>query len=504
MSNEANLLEPIDCELVIGVVGALGTQFQEVIRRLEIELKLAGYDVDVVKVSRDVIAEIIEIASTDRDFDRYSTYMKAGNDARRNSKRWTEKGLVNGNNGILAMGVAARIFAKSITDQQDRQPRFKRVVIVDSLKRREEVETLRCIYGDGFVLLGIHENEECRVRNLSSQGRMTPEQAIDLIARDYAELSDPFGQRVNETFHLADFFVEILDGRNDLECNIRRLVEIWFGHPNRTPTFDEYAMYMAHSAALRSADLSRQVGAVLTRGKQILSTGANECPEAHGGLYWASPTFDANCMNDAEGGRDYRRGIDSNRQAQLEMIDLIVRKFFSDPSSPEAIEMRGTLDSSPIKDITEYGRVVHAEMEALLACGRLGVSTQGSTLYCTTFPCHNCAKHIIAAGVTRVVYVEPYPKSRALAHHTDAISEKDSDKHVKFEPFTGVGPRRYYDLFSIQGNASFPIQRKDSKTGKALTWRLQESRLRIQMRAFTYLDAETQAARLFDEWIPKE
>lgn len=108
---------------------------------------------------------------------------------------------------------------------------------------------------------------------------------------------------------------------NQFQEVIRRLVEIWFGHPNRTPTFDEYAIYMAHSAALRSADLSRQVGAVLTRGKQILSTGANECPEAHGGLYWTSQTFDPLCNNDAEAGRDYRRGIDSNRQAQLEMID---------------------------------------------------------------------------------------------------------------------------------------------------------------------------------------
>ncbi|MDN3612645.1 hypothetical protein QWZ16_23945 [Vibrio ostreicida] len=26
------------------------------------------------------------------------------------------------------------------------------------------------------------------------------------------------------------------------------------------------------------------------------------------------------------------------------------------------------------------------------------------------FPCHNCAKHIVASGIKRVVYVEPYPK----------------------------------------------------------------------------------------------
>jgi deoxycytidylate deaminase len=451
-----------------------------------------------------VISQIVEVAHHANDFERYSAYMHAGNEARRRSSLWTTDGLVAGNNAILAMGIAAKIFEKSLDAQLSREPKFKRVVIVDSLKRKEEVEALRSIYGDGFLLLGIHESEDQRIRNLSNQNRMTKDEAKKLISRDHEELDDPFGQRVNETFHLADFFVEIRDGRTDLECNIRRLVEIWFGHPYRTPTFDEYAMYMAHSAALRSADLSRQVGAVLTREDQILSTGANECPKAQGGLYWADREFDSECMNDVEGGRDYRRGIDSNRAAQLEIIEDIVSKFYKNGQSIEAIEMRRKLNTSRIKDITEYGRVVHAEMEALLACGRLGVSTQGSTLYCTTFPCHNCAKHIIAAGVTRVVYVEPYPKSRAFAHHTDAISEKDSDKQVKFEPFTGVGPRRYYDLFSIQGNASFPIKRKDSETGKALHWRLQESRLRIQMRAFTYLDAETQAARLFEEWIPKE
>ncbi len=54
--------------------------------------------------------------------------------------------------------------------------------IQDKLHRRfvetqEEVEGLRTIYGDGFVLLGIHENEEDRIRNLSSQSRMTRENA---------------------------------------------------------------------------------------------------------------------------------------------------------------------------------------------------------------------------------------------------------------------------------------------------------------------------------------
>ncbi|MCZ5321339.1 hypothetical protein O5699_00900 [Escherichia coli] len=60
-----------------------------------------------------------------------------------------------------------------------------------------------------------------------------------------------------------------------------------FGNPFITPTFDEYAMYMAFSSALRSADLSRQVGAVLAKNYAIMSTGANDVPKSGGGLYLA-------------------------------------------------------------------------------------------------------------------------------------------------------------------------------------------------------------------------
>ena len=98
-------------------------------------------------------------------------------------------------------------------------------------------------------------------------------------------------------------------------------------------------------------------------------------------------------------------------------------KKFSDDSNPSELLKEGkeVLKDTGILDITEYGRAVHAEMEALLSCGRSGVSTRQCTLYTTTFPCHNCAKHIVASGISRVVFVEPYPKSLANDLHSDAI-----------------------------------------------------------------------------------
>jgi hypothetical protein len=120
-------------------------------------------------------------------------------------------------------------------------------------------------------------------------------------------------------------------------------------------------------------------------------------------------------------------------------------------------------------DITEFGRAVHAEMEAILSSARSGANPRGGTLYCTTFPCHNCAKHIVAAGLERVVYVEPYPKSQARVLHPDSIAfDTYETGKVVFQPFVGIGPRRYFDLFSMTLGSGYDVIRKDG--GIRLDW----------------------------------
>jgi cytidine deaminase len=163
-------------------------------------------------------------------------------------------------------------------------------------------------------------------------------------------------------------------------------------------------------------------------------------------------------------------------------------------------------EESPIKDLTEYGRVVHAEMDALTSCARNHLSTLGATLYCTTFPCHNCAKHIIAAGISRVVYIEPYEKSKALEFHDDAVlfDQKQIEEKVIFEPFFGIGPRLYFDLFSMKLSSGYSIKRKDKDTGKIVEWEHAKSRVRLRMLPLTYLELEIQAAKLFNECIRHE
>src|SRR5690606_14932011 len=108
----------------------------------------------------------------------------------------------------------------------------------------------------------------------------------------------------------------------------------------------------------------------------------------------------------------------------------------------------GALYGAAITDLTEYGRVVHAEMCAICDAARLGRSIKGATLYCTTFPCHNCTKHVLAAGLSKVVYMEPYPKSKAKELHENEIEiEQESADRVAFLPFLGISPYRYRDIF---------------------------------------------------------
>lgn len=53
-------------------------------------------------------------------------------------------------------------------------------------------------------------------------------------------------------------------------------------------------------------------------------------------------------------------------------------------------------------------RTIHAEMNALLQCARFGTSTAGAVLYVTDFPCLQCTKSLLQAGITEINYLRNY------------------------------------------------------------------------------------------------
>ncbi|MFH4470103.1 anti-phage dCTP deaminase [Vibrio diabolicus] len=474
-------------ELVIGIVSAVGTEYKRVTEPLIDRLKGFGYSVQEIRVSG-----CLPSFSGADEYERIKHYMQAGDALRENSE----------NNAILAAGVAKNISSSRSASST------KRAFIVNSLKHPREVEFLRKIYGDGFYLVGIHADEKRRHQHLTDDKGMTQAQANELIRIDEDESFD-HGQKTRDTYHLADFFLNLGSNNDQVKNRLQRFLELIFSHPYKNPTFDEFAMFMAFNSSVRSGDLSRQVGAVISREKQIIATGANDVPKSGGGLYWAEVDETTGKVEDDLDGKDYTRDGDSNKQAQAEIIQEITKNLLDKGlvDGQNEVELHKVLKESKISDLTEFGRVVHAEMDALLSCNRAGIPTTGSTLYCTTFPCHNCAKHIIASGINRVVYVEPYPKSRALDFHSESIQLKselekapdEASELVSFEPFIGVGPRRFLDLFSMSLGGGSKLRRKDKK-GNTLDWDKSNAPIRTPLIEKSYLDIERAAVEMWNEY----
>lgn len=290
-------------------------------------------------------------------------------------------------------------------------------------------------------------------------------QAIALMAKDYQESDRTHGQQIRETFPLGDVFVDGVN-RKSCEAMIKRFVNLIFGDNSLTPGRLEYGMYLAKSAALRSGDLSRQVGAAVFRESgEIATLGCNEVPKYGGGSYWSDGPDDK---------RDFALGEDPNERIKREILHDTLETLFERKKLAEQIDSIAAvrnimaddaLRKSKIMDLLEFGRVIHAEMSAITDAARLGISLKNGKLFCTTFPCHICAKHIVASGMDTVVFLEPYPKSYARELHSDSIEIEGAEEaaKVKFIPFLGISPLRYRDFFE-KG------RRKDKDTGKIIRW----------------------------------
>jgi deoxycytidylate deaminase len=478
-----------DAELVFGLVYAVGTDYFPVQSFLEDQIRLSDYRPYSIHLS-DRFGELarrlnlgIEVID-EPYFDRVDSRMRAGNRIREAADR----------PDVLALEAASQIYSTRETEEgREPQPNRRTAYVVVSLKRPEEVDALRKIYGPGFYLIGIFSGEAERVDFLTRRKGLTLEEAKALIERDQKEAKERFGQRLRDTFQMADVFVATKG--HEYESGLRRFLPLVFGYPFTTPTRDEHGMFLAYAASLRSGDLSRQVGAAISCAHgDVISLGCNDVPAPGGGLYWED--------GDPEDQRDHVRGSDSNDTQKALIIDDVLRRLREKflPQADEARfleEARPLLKQSLLADITEFGRSVHAEMEALIAAGRTGVTFRESTLYTTTFPCHTCTRHIIAAGIRRVVYIEPYPKSLAPQLHSDAITligeepqeEDPSDQRIPFEPFLGIGPRRFFDLFSMRLSSGYGIERKAG--GERVQWDARiDSRPRVPLQPTSYLERE--------------
>ena len=485
---------PTGGELVIALVGPIGNDLEALTEALKTSLRSHNYDAEVIKLSK-----LLESFRTFRGLQdsvpfrtRTLRRMAAGTRLRMTLKRGDAL-------AVLALTQIRRHREErrprgTKDDELGTPPLNRMAYILDQLKHPDEVETLRHIYGDHFVLVAAASPRATRLNNVAKRiaedtsgfsQEQLPE-AEDLIRRDeFEDLEDVanqtvrkparpaeqlrrreqvkrFGQNVRRAFPLADFFVDTSD-RGRLEAEVDRFVELVFGNTQRTPTRHEHGMFHARASALRSSALSRQVGAAITTTDgDLVALGTNDVPKPGGGLYWPADPGDS---------REVTRERDSSDEVRELFVRQLVHRMedlgWRPPSgfSPTSKELLGLAHDTRLGDLAEFGRAAHAEMAALLDSAKRGLSVRGCWLYTTTFPCHTCTRYLIAAGIRRVIYVEPYSKSMAADLHLDAIEVDPGEvygSHVALTPFAGVAPPLYMTLFAMR-------PRKDG-TGKRLVY----------------------------------
>jgi len=153
------------------------------------------------------------------------------------------------------------------------------------------------------------------------------------------------------------------------------------------PTWDEYFMELANTAAKRATCDRGRSGCVIVRDKQVLVTG-----------YVGSPKGLPHCDD----------------------VGHLMKRMVHD---------NGTVTQHCV-------RTVHAEQNAICQAARRGIALDGGTLYCKMTPCRTCAMLIINCGIERVVCERRYhagTESEAMFRQAGIRLEYFIDEVLKYD-----------------------------------------------------------------------
>jgi len=507
-------------ELFFAVVGHVGSGISEVADKLNIELVNQGYDVEVVKASTAIgewaskNGHSVPGVSERAKINETIAYQDLGDTMRKHTQDFAAvaQGLISKVRKLRADKTGVTMEEGLPVEPDDK----KRAYIFDSIRHPSEVHLLRNVYHESFSLIGVVCQEPVRRERLlekffdhkKRKSIDSCNEVNDLMVRDADDKEIEYGQHVADAFFEADYFVDNtidLSDRKNFHINeiLGRLIDIVTHSKIVRPTSSETAMHHAMTAQIRSACLSRQVGAALVdQDGDIISTGTNEVPKAGGGVYGKSFSMTADYENEFRCFCDDEPTCSSNKE-QNKLAKRIMSSF-PDIMQEKNADIISILRKAGLKDLLEFSRAVHAEMDAITTAARKGKSVSGAKMFVTTFPCHYCARHIVASGIHEVQYIEPYPKSLAMSLHKDAITPDEVDwippgegseqnefnskpnyQKVLFRPFVGVSPRLYIRAFTKDR----PL--KDKETGEIKigdpTW---GNKWNIMKISYTQLEAE--------------
>ena len=150
--------------------------------------------------------------------------------------------------------------------------------------------------------------------------------------------------------------------------------------PLERPSKDAYFLGIVKAVAARGTCSRRKVGAIAVLGNRILATG-------------------------------YNGAVEGARHCEHDLYTI-------PEQDPDLHVVNGRFSCS---------RAIHSEANVLAYAARYGVTLAGATVYCDTYPCYNCAKAMVSAGIKKVIFQADYvndPLVEALRAETQLVIEK--------------------------------------------------------------------------------
>jgi deoxycytidylate deaminase len=332
------IAENVSNEVIFGIVGHVGSGNTTVAETLKktLEAQVSGgqkFEVAIIK-ARTVIEESMKKLgrpiSTSKDKKLLADvikYQDAGDELRKDDLAAVARGAV-----ALIRRERAAMQGAVVEPETPVIPDGKpRAFIIDSIRHPAEAGLLRRIYGDAFVLIGVVSEHDERRQRISGKYEDAGDAAAKKFMQRDSKAPEKHGQRVSDAFHLSDFFVDntekrIINGSKpnpkwEVAQDLERLTILVTHASVARPTTAETAMHAAAGAAMRSACMSRQVGAALVDQEgNLIATGTNEAPKAGGGVYgtgFMPPPTDHRCA--------YGNKYCSNTANQKEIAEELLR-----------------------------------------------------------------------------------------------------------------------------------------------------------------------------------
>jgi deoxycytidylate deaminase/dephospho-CoA kinase len=416
--------------LVIGLTGPFGSGCSKMCKVLENDFSFKAF-----KISEDIRKEVREAG---KQIEKGEPGWRKVLQDHGNKKRETDR-------AYWIKKIMGRTDNAGVIDKDN--------IVIDGFRNFQEVQEIRKIYPNFFlVAICAEKNERWKRVQEDYKGRQIEFEEDD--QRDKHQDFD-WGQSVQKCVDDADYVfynnksltvnpqgkispdvtnieLTLKTQANDFVPLMKKAVNIEEAEEIkvRPPKSEEIQIATAYAQSNSSKCEKRHVGAAITITKKerefVISAGYNENPNC------IKTCLDKGvCLKDAN--------MNSKLTAQC-------KRIFCPSCGAKHIELTSPWDCSEcgvsIKEWLYPNRnmelctAIHAEERAILSLS--GRPAEGGTLYVTTFPCFQCARLVLDAGIKKIVFVEAYP----MPETSEFLKEV-----IDVQPFTGFTARAFFRVF---------------------------------------------------------